>query len=78
MSNIPRFPFNGQRSIYRLKSDNDFHEHQVTFNSSKQPYIKQFRDIYSNIQEPLHNGTVQRRQRFTSSIMGQTLTAGKN
>ena len=34
------------------------------------------RESDSNIQEPLHSGTFQRRKIFSSSIMVQTLTAG--
>ena len=63
---------------YRLKNDNDDHDHQVPVSSSNQPQIKQLRESNSNIQEPLHSRTVQRRQIFASSIMGQTLTAGNN
>ena len=72
------FPFHGQLSIYRLKSDYDDHEHQVPVSPSKQPQNKQCRESNTNISEPLYSGAMQCRQRFSSSIMGQTLTVGNN
>ena len=75
MINPPRFPCHGKRGIYHQKIDYDDHEHQVTVSFSKQPQSNQCRESDTNIQEPIYSGTVQSRQRFTSSIMGKTLTS---
>ena len=78
MRNPPMFPFHGQQSIYRLKNDNDDREHQVPVSPSKKPQSKQCKESDKNFQEPLYSGTLQPRQRFSSCIMGQTLTASNN